>query len=114
MQLGVGGRFAGRSFVIGIPPDPALELGEVRFTASVDHATVDSYEVRVREDGSETVAASEDIGKPTPSANNTITVDMTDLFDTLDPGNYTLSVAAIDGVEETDSDPTDAFSLPLS
>jgi hypothetical protein len=112
MQLGTVARFRGRSFVAAA--DPPLELGEVRFTASVDHAEVDSYEVRVRADGSETVIASEDIGKPTPSANNTITVDMTTLFGTLDPGNYTTSVAAIDGLDEADSEPSDAFSLPLS
>jgi hypothetical protein len=117
MQLGKGGRFRGRSFATAPSPDPELELGEVRFTVT-DHADTDSYEIRVREEGSSTVIASEDIGKPTPSGNNTITVDITDFLGTVygsfGAGDYTVSVAAINGEGENDSALATAFSLPLS
>jgi hypothetical protein len=113
MHLGKGGRFRGRSFATAPSPDPELELGEVRFTVT-DHADTDSYEIRVWPDGSDVAAAVEDIGKPTPTANNTITVDMTAVYATLDAGNYRTSVAAINETGETDSEPSEAFSLPLS
>ncbi len=114
MPLGRGGRFVGRSYVAGTPPDPPTALGDVRFTVPADHVTVVSYEVRLRQQGSGTVFANTNIGKPTPSANNTITVSLTTFFGSQPAGNYTLSVAALNANGSTDSEQSSAFSLPLS
>lgn len=92
---------------------PPLALGSIQFTASVDHASVTSYEARVRVDGSSTVIASRNIGKPGLSRLNKATVDITALLNSLADGDYTVSVAAINVDGENDSDETTAFSLPL-
>jgi regulation of enolase protein 1 (concanavalin A-like superfamily) len=72
----------------------------VVFTASADHATnVSSYFFEVFASGANpaaaTAIASSDLGKPTPAANNDITVDRSALFTALAPGNYVATVTAV-------------------
>jgi predicted phage tail protein len=72
----------------------------VIFTASPDHATlVTSYELRIYASGADpntaTPIATSNLGKPTPDANNDITVDRSAFFSGLAPGNYVAAVAAI-------------------
>ena len=89
--------------------------GILIFTASVDHASLTSYELRVYEYGVEppNEVASEDIGKPTPDGNNNIRWDCEPLFSPLPIGYYTLKIAAISGGGETESQGVD-FSIPLT
>src|SRR5262249_19799305 len=79
------------------PPTPPTG---VTFTASPDHATlVTSYELRIYASGADpntaTPIATSDLGKPTPDANNDITVDRSAFFSALAAGNYVAAVAAI-------------------
>lgn len=71
----------------------------VAFTASVDNATVTSYRIDVfaatADPNTATPVASLDAGKPTPDANNVITVAASSFFGALVPGNYQLTVSAI-------------------
>ena len=72
----------------------------VVFTASADHATnVTSYFFEVFASGANpataTAIASSDLGKPTPAANNEISVDRSALFTGLAPGNYVATVTAV-------------------
>jgi regulation of enolase protein 1 (concanavalin A-like superfamily) len=72
----------------------------VAFTASPDHATlVTSYELRIYASGADpntaTPIAKSNLGKPTPDASNTITVDQSVFFSGLAPANYVAAVAAI-------------------
>jgi regulation of enolase protein 1 (concanavalin A-like superfamily) len=72
----------------------------VVFTASPDHATmVTSYELRIYASGADpntaTPIATSNLGKPTPDANNDITVDRAAFFSSLAPANYVAAVAAI-------------------
>ncbi len=72
----------------------------VVFTASPDHATlVTSYELRIYAAGANpntaTPIAISNLGKPTPNANNDITVALSSFFVSLAPGNYVAAVAAI-------------------
>ena len=72
----------------------------VAFTASPDHATlVTSYELRIYASGANpqtaTPIAISNLGKPTPDANNNITVDLPSFFVSLATGNYVAAVAAI-------------------
>ena len=72
----------------------------VVFTASPDHATlVTSYELRIYASGADpntaTPVATSNLGKPTPGANNDITVSQPSFFSALAPGNYVAAVAAI-------------------
>jgi regulation of enolase protein 1 (concanavalin A-like superfamily) len=72
----------------------------VVFTASADHATlVTRYELRIYASGADpntaTPIATSDLGKPTPDANNNITVDRSAFFSALAVGNYGAAVAAI-------------------
>jgi hypothetical protein len=113
MPLGRIARFYGRSYIATYIPDPPLETGQLRFTPSVDHAMVDTYEVRVYPVGSGTPAAVTDIGKPALNPAGTITVDLTTFFGGIAAGNYTLTIAAMNEGGETESEHTDAFSLPL-
>jgi len=76
----------------------------VVFTASTDDATVTSYRVDVFAAGADpniaTPIATMDAGKPTPDANNNMTVSAPSCFSALAPGNYQLTVSAInaDGI----------------
>jgi hypothetical protein len=70
------------------------------FTASPDHATlVTSYELRIYAAGANpstaTPIATSNLGKPTPDANNDITVALSSFFVSLAPGNYVAAVAAL-------------------
>jgi lysozyme family protein len=72
----------------------------VAFTASPDHATlVTSYELRIYASGADpntaTPVATSNLGKPTPDANNDITVSQPAFFSALAPGTYVAAVAAI-------------------
>lgn len=72
----------------------------VSFTASSDHATnVTSYLFEVFANGANpataTPVATSDLGKPTPAADGTITVDRATLFSTLAAGTYVATVSAI-------------------
>ena len=72
----------------------------VVFTAAADHATnVTSYFFEVFAAGANPATAvaiaSSDLGKPTPDANNDITVDRSALFSALAVGNYVATVTAV-------------------
>jgi hypothetical protein len=72
----------------------------VVFTASADHATlVTRYELRIYASGADpytaTPIATSDLGKPTPDANNNITVDCSAFFSGLSASNHVAAVAAI-------------------
>jgi len=71
----------------------------VAFTASVDHASVTSYELRIYASGANPATAiaiaASDLGKPTPDANGDITVDRAAFFSNLGVGDYVAAVAAI-------------------
>ena len=86
--------------------------GVVAFTKSTDHASVQSYEIRIYAMGGSTVLLSRNIGKPIPYADGTILTDMSAEFATLSAGNYTAKVAAISpgGTSESTGDD---FALPI-
>jgi regulation of enolase protein 1 (concanavalin A-like superfamily)/uncharacterized protein (DUF2141 family) len=71
----------------------------VVFTASTDNATVTSYRIDVFAAGANpstaTPVASMNAGKPTPDASNNITVSAPSFFSALAPGNYQLTISAI-------------------
>jgi predicted RNA-binding Zn ribbon-like protein len=73
----------------------------VMFTASPDHATmVTYYELRIYAPGANpstaTPIATSNLGKPTPAANNDITVNnLSTFFSALTGGNYVGAVAAV-------------------
>lgn len=71
----------------------------VVFTASTDDATVTSYVIDVFAAGADpstaTPVASMDAGNPTPDASNNITVSAPSFFSSLPPGDYQLTVSAI-------------------
>ena len=72
----------------------------VAFTASPDHATlVTYYELRIYASGADpstaTPIATSNLGKPTPDATNTITVNQATFFSGLTVGNYVGAVAAV-------------------
>jgi len=81
----------------------------VIFQASVDHATVTSYRVEVFAAGADpntaTAIATIDVGKPAPNASNDISVSIPSFFQALAPGNYQLTVAALNGAQFTRSTP---------
>jgi regulation of enolase protein 1 (concanavalin A-like superfamily) len=71
------------------------------FTASADHnsSLVSSYLFEVFANGADpntaTPVASSDLGKPTPGANNDITVNRASFFSSLAPGTYVATVSAM-------------------
>jgi hypothetical protein len=73
---------------------------QVVFTASADHSTslVTGYRLEVFTAGADTTTATplstSDLGKPTPAANNDITVDRATFFSGLAAGNYVATVSA--------------------
>jgi regulation of enolase protein 1 (concanavalin A-like superfamily) len=79
------------------------------FQASPDHATLTGYRVEVFAAGVNTATgtplASIDVGKPAPNASNDITVSIPGFFTPLAPGNYQLTVAAVNGSQFTRSVP---------
>ena len=75
-------------------------LRYVVFQASADHATlVTSYRLNMYASGANPATATPistaNLGKPTPAANNDITVDELSFFNALAPGNYIATVSAI-------------------
>lgn len=95
------------------PPVVAVS-GQLAFTASLDHATVTSYEARVRPEGSGTIVATQNLGKPAPDVDNRILVNIAATLAPLASGNYTVAVAAISPSGTTESLDTSAYSLPLA
>jgi hypothetical protein len=86
------------SISVGTPP-PAAPTAAV-FTVSIDHATnVTSYLLSVYASNANpataTPIAQSDLGKPTPAANNDITVNRASFFAALPVGNYLATVTAI-------------------
>jgi len=82
----------------------------VVFTASVDHYTnVTSYRLSVYAAGANpstaTPIATSDLGKPTPDANNEISVNRATFFSALAPGNHIATVTAIGPGGQTSSTP---------
>ena len=71
----------------------------ITFTASVDHASVTSYQFEVFANGADpntaTPVASSNLGKPAPDANGDITVDQASLFNGLAPGTYVATVSSL-------------------
>ena len=57
-----------------------------------------------------TAIATTDVGKPTPDANNDISVSIPSFFSGLAPGNYVLTVAAVSGTQFTRSSPALSFT----
>jgi hypothetical protein len=89
--------------------------GWVKWDPPADHGTITSYEGRVREDGSETVVATQNLGHPIPhSTQGNCRGSMVTAFSGLAAGDYTLSIAATNAFGTTDSDVSSAFSLPLT
>lgn len=87
-------------------------LGDVRFTVSPDHASVIRYEARVRAQGSSTVVATRDIGKP-PAYGGVAVINLAALLNSLADGSYTVSIAATSAGGTTDSTPSAAILVPL-
>jgi hypothetical protein len=73
-----------------------------------------SYDINIYNMGTTTLAASRNIGKPTPDTNNDIIHDCTTLLSPLSAGNYTAKVAANFSSGSNESTGGDDFSLPLS
>ena len=96
----------------GAPQIQGWGLGDVSFTVPGDHATILSYEARIRAQGSSTVVATKSLGKPTPQG-STIIVNLRALLDSMTAGNYTVSIAATNQSGTTDSSETSAFIVPL-
>lgn len=94
-------------------PTQGYGLGDVSFTVPSDHATITSYEARVRAQGSSTVIRTKDLGKPTPNASGVVTFNLRAILDALSAGNYTVSIAATNQSGTTDSSETSAFLVPL-
>lgn len=94
-------RRGGRTVVRVLRRIPAL--GELRFKAPADHATVVSYAVRLYAVGGATLLASLSLGKPTPDGGGYIVRNIRTWLDSQTAGNYDLKVAAIDGGGSTES-----------
>jgi hypothetical protein len=88
--------------------------GRVVFVQSPSHATVTSYEARLRVEGTGTLVATTNLGKPEPYGNGEIWVSLRAWLSTHPAGNYTVSVAAIAPAGTVDSVESNAFTLPLS
>ena len=92
-------------FTVALSAPP---LTGVAFTASADHATnVTSYRLEIfaasANPATSTPIASSDLGKPTPDATGTITVDRATFFGSLAAGQYLASVKAIGPGGQTQS-----------
>jgi len=88
------GGTSGTSGVSSTPPTGVM------FQASLDHAAlVARYELRIFANGADpntaTARATSNLGKPTPDASGTITVDQSSFFSALTAGNYVAAVAAV-------------------
>jgi regulation of enolase protein 1 (concanavalin A-like superfamily) len=93
---------------VTVSPASSGAPNTVIFTASTDHSTnVTSYRLSVYNQGANpataTPVATSDLGKPTPAANNDITVDRAAFFNALAPGTYLATVTAIGPGGQTQS-----------
>lgn len=98
----------------GAPPPRAAQQGDLAFEASLDHATVTSYEARVRPEGSATIVATRNLFKPQPDEDNIILVNIASTLAPLASGNYTVAVAAIGPGGTAESAETTPYALPLA
>jgi regulation of enolase protein 1 (concanavalin A-like superfamily) len=95
-----GGVFTSATHTITITTSTSTSPSKVVFQASADHAKlVKSYRLDVfangAKPGSSSPVASSNLGKPTPDANKTITVDRTTFFSALAHATYIATVSAI-------------------
>jgi hypothetical protein len=96
-NAGASATSAAATITVGtISPPPT----GVAFQASPDHATlVTRYDLQIFASGADpngaTPLATSDLGKPTPDASGTITVDRSAFFSALTVGNYVAVVAAV-------------------
>lgn len=88
-------------------------LGELRFKAPADHATVISYAVRLYAIGGSTILATLSLGKPTPDSGGYIVRNIRTWLDSQTAGNYDLKVAATDAGGTTESAAT-PLTVPVS
>jgi beta-lactam-binding protein with PASTA domain len=94
--LGLSDRSTAVELIVGGANQPPTG---VIFQASADHAIVSSYRVEIFAAGVAPATgvplASADVGKPTPDANNDITVAMPAFFEPLTPGTYQVTVSSV-------------------
>jgi regulation of enolase protein 1 (concanavalin A-like superfamily) len=103
-----GGVSTSATHTVTITTITTTSPSKVVFQASADHATlVTSYRLDVfangAKPGSSTPVATSNLGKPTPDANKTITVDRTTFFSALAHATYIATVSAIGSGGETRS-----------
>ena len=95
---------------VTVSPSSSSAPKTVAFTASSDHATkVTSYLLSVFRQGADpatsTPVATSDLGKPTPTSNNEISVDRATFFSALQSGTYAATITAIGPGGQTRSAP---------
>ena len=95
-----GGSSTSGSVTVTVSSTTTTPPKSVVFGASADHATnVTSYLLEVfaanANPGTAAPVATSDLGKPTPAANNDITVDRSAFFSALASGTYVATVSAI-------------------
>jgi hypothetical protein len=96
-----GGSTTSAAITVNVSTPPSTTPPRaVSFTASADHATnVTRYMLSIYAAGANpataTPVATSDLGKPTPAAGNTITVDRAAFFSALAAGNYLATVTAV-------------------
>lgn len=99
--------------VPGPTPPPVVIQGTVTFEASSEHASVVSYTAVIHAFDSTDAYDSVTLGKPTP-VDDIITADLTSFFGQQPLGVYKLSIIAVGASDESESEFSDAFSLPLA
>lgn len=89
--------------------------GTVSWIPAIDHASIDSYEARLRTYSPNSLVGSLNIGKPAiNAATGRVYHNLAFWFAGFAEDDYTISFAAISSGGVTDSDQSDVFSLPLS
>jgi len=92
----------------------AQGAGDVSWTISQNHYYgVTNYAARIRLFGNSTVLGTKNLGVPTPDSYGTCVASLIDLYNTMSPGDYTISIATTDANGTTDSVESNAFTLPL-
>lgn len=94
----------------GAVPDT---LGVVQFQVA-DHDNVDYYEARLRAQGSSTVLATLNIGKPDYNASRIAYYNLASWLNSQAAGNYSVSIAAVNTDGTTDSLVSNDFTVPLA
>jgi hypothetical protein len=105
-----GASASSATVTVNVSAPPSAGPTGVVFAASADHSSnVTSYSLAVFPQGADpataTPVATSDLGKPTPAANNDITVDRASFFAALPSGNYIATVSAIGPGGQTRSAP---------